>query len=71
MNTHDEAPDKRFWTTYDFLMFEREARAMRRAHLGAMFRRLAKRVAARVRAELAQAGAQPPRRDATRSAGSL
>lgn len=61
MSTHDEAPDKRFWTPYDFLMFEREARAMRREYLYAMLGRAAKRVAARMRVELARAGAQPPK----------
>jgi hypothetical protein len=28
---NDEAPDSRYWTTYDHYMIEREARAMRRA----------------------------------------
>jgi len=74
MSTHDETPDRRFWTAYDHFMFEREARAMRREYMYALLARLARRIAARgrpiaarIRVELAHAGAQPPRRDAARS----
>jgi hypothetical protein len=31
-----EAPDPRYWTTYDYYMIEREARAMRAAQIGAL-----------------------------------
>ena len=61
MSTPEAAPDRRFWTAYDHFMFEREARAMRREYLYAMLGRVAKRVAARMRVELAKAGAQPPK----------
>ena len=68
MSTQEETPDRRFWTAYDHFMFEREARAMRREYLYAALGRLAKRIVAWVRVELAHAGAQPPRRDAARGA---
>jgi hypothetical protein len=29
----NEAADRRFWTSYDYAMVERDARAMRRAHI--------------------------------------
>jgi hypothetical protein len=72
MSTHDDdTPDRRFWTAYDHFIFEREARALRRAYLYAALGRIARRIAARVRLELERAGAQPPknaRRQASRAA---
>lgn len=32
-----DRPDQRYWTAYDYFMVEREARAVRAAHIGAMF----------------------------------
>jgi hypothetical protein len=51
---HD-TPDRRFWIAYDYLKFEQEARAMRRAEMQRLGRLLWKRL----RAALARAGAQP------------
>ena len=31
-----DRPDQRYWTAYDYFMVEREARAVRAAHIGAM-----------------------------------
>jgi len=67
MSAQDETPDRRFWTAYDHFMFEREARLLRREYLYAAVSRFAKRAVARLRVELAHAGAQPPRRATTRS----
>ncbi len=57
MNRIEETPDRRFWTAYDHYKIEQEARASRRAELYALF----SKAWARVRAELARAGAQPPK----------
>ena len=32
-----DRPDQRYWTPYDYFMIEREARAVRSAHIGALF----------------------------------
>jgi len=66
MYKDDETPDRRFWTHYDRFKFEQEARALRRAEMYAMTRRLVERVRRstiwqRVRSGLANAGAQPRR----------
>ena len=34
-----DRPDQRYWTAYDHFMVEREARAMRAVHMGAMVAR--------------------------------
>ena len=44
----NEAPDPRYWTAYDLHMIERDARAMRRAHvystIAALWDRLRRRI---------------------------
>ena len=60
----NDTPDRRFWTAYDRFKFEQEARALRRAEIAAMFGHLVRRL----RAALARAGAQPPKRDGARTA---
>lgn len=57
MYRDDDTPDRRFWTTYDHFMIEREARALRRAHVNAMLRNAWRRIAI----AFAHAGAQPPK----------
>ena len=59
MERNQERPDVSFWTTYDHFMFEREARALRRRHVRALFRAYWKRAKARVVQSLKHAGAQP------------
>ena len=44
----DEAPDPTYWTAYDLHMIEREARAMRRAHVYSMIAALWKRLRQRI-----------------------
>jgi hypothetical protein len=44
----DEAPDPRYWTAYDIHMIERDARAMRRAHVYSMLAALWGRVRRRI-----------------------
>ena len=63
MNSLDETPDRRFWTSYDYFRVEQEARAMRRAEIYA----LVDRIVRRVKTALAHAGAQPvkPRKTAS------
>ena len=36
----DDVPDQRYWTAYDHFMVEREARAMRRDYVSALFARM-------------------------------
>jgi hypothetical protein len=55
VNSLDETPDRRFWTSYDHFKVEQEARAMRRAEIYA----LTGRIVRRVKTALANAGAQP------------
>jgi len=43
-----EAPDPTYWTAYDLHMIEREARAMRRAHVYSMIAALWKRLRQRI-----------------------
>jgi hypothetical protein len=59
MERNEERPDVRFWTTYDHFMVEREARALRRKHVGALMRTWLRRAHARILQELKHAGAQP------------
>lgn len=62
-----DTPDRRFWTAYDHFKFEQEARALRRAEITAMIIGLWKRAMQRLRVALANAGAQPPKRNAARA----
>ena len=59
MERNEEQPDIRFWTTYDHFMVEREARAIRRGELRALFAGLCRTAANRFAAALKTAGAQP------------
>jgi len=66
MYQDEDTPDRRFWTRYDHLKLEQEARALRRAEFYAMTGRLVERVRRstvwqRMRNGLAPAGAQPRR----------
>jgi hypothetical protein len=36
---NNQPADSRYWTAYDLFMLEREARALRRAYLSALFAR--------------------------------
>lgn len=63
---NETTPDRRYWTTYDHFKIEQEARALRRAEMYA----LAGRLWRRLRAVLANGGAQPtkaPHRKAARA----
>ena len=59
MEQKEERPDARFWTTYDHLMAEREARALRRKQLNGLMRALLRNAKKRIALELKHAGAQP------------
>ena len=66
MYKDEETPDRRFWTHYDHLKFEQEARALRRAEIYAMTGRLVERMRRstfwqRVRSALANAGMRRPK----------
>ena len=52
-NDNTEAPDPRFWTSYDRFMLEREARAQRREYVYALIARLWRNLERRVRARRA------------------
>ena len=73
MQLKEEAPDRKFWTEYDYFEFEKQARALRRAEVYALVRKLWQRgskLMQRMIASLANAGAQPsssPRRARSRS----
>src|SRR5438477_12510522 len=56
--SHDnsEAPDPRFWTSYDRFMVEREARAARREYVYALIARVWRKLERRVRARRASSG---------------
>ena len=43
-----DTPDTSYWTAYDYRMFERDAQAMRRAHVYATVIRLWQRIMQRV-----------------------
>lgn len=59
MDLHNEVPDVRFWTTYDYFMAERHARALRRRRAYARLRGYWKRATGRIAHALRHAGAQP------------
>jgi hypothetical protein len=59
MDLNQERPDVRFWTTYDHFMIEREARAIRRRELRALFTAGWRKAKARIVLSLKHAGAQP------------
>lgn len=68
MDKFPDSPDRRFWTTYDHFMLEQEARALRRAEIAAMMRRVSQHVMRRMRVALARAGRQPPKGTGARTA---
>jgi hypothetical protein len=59
MERTDQQPDIRFWTSYDYFMFEREARSIRRRELRALFGGLWRKATTRLGLSLRNAGAQP------------
>lgn len=59
MECNEQRPDLRFWTSYDYFMFEREARALRRRELRVLFSGLWRNALARLSRALRSAGAQP------------
>ena len=59
MERNEQRPDLRFWTSYDYFMFEREARALRRRELRVLFGGLWREALARLSRSLGNAGAQP------------
>jgi len=59
METEQDRPDARFWTTYDHFMLEREARALRRREMGALAIAVWRKVSGRAAQALKHAGAQP------------
>ena len=59
MERDEQQPDLRFWTSYDHYMIEREARAIRRRELHALFSALWRKARARIAQALRNAGAQP------------
>lgn len=63
-----DTPDRRFWTAYDHFKIEQEARALRRAEIAGMIRRVSRYAMQRLRVAFAHAGAQPPRRSGARTA---
>lgn len=74
VNTQEEFSDRRFWSAFDHFQVEREARAMRNAHvaamgarMGAMLRELWQRAAKRLSTGFAHGDAQPRRENRTRA----
>jgi hypothetical protein len=55
-NDNNEAPDPRFWTSYDHFMLEREARARRREYLYGLIARLWRNLDRRRRASPVSSG---------------
>lgn len=44
----EDQPDRRYWTAYDFFMIERQARAMRHAHISGLVAKGWRRLRARL-----------------------
>jgi len=55
-NDNSEAPDPRFWTSYDHFMLEREARAQRREYFYGLIVRIWRNLGRRLRASPASSG---------------
>jgi len=55
----EDAPDRRYWTEYDYFMLEREARAKRREYVHGLIARGWRRLAARIARGRSGGAAEP------------